>query len=92
MPRWPDNCEWCNQYINGRTYSFEFTQDVLNNLFAEYNRVDPNTKAKIWSLFQRDNEWPKLGDKRGEFCSQRCLSQAAGSNFAGKWQSRGWFW
>ncbi len=86
----PDNCEWCNALIHGKTYSLEFTQERINYVINEYNRCNANGKAKIWDLMNRYNEWPKAGDRRGEFCSQRCLSQAVGSNFIGKWQARSW--
>ena len=92
MPRWPDNCEWCNQYINGRTYCITYDQELLNELFDAYNRTGPKGKAYLWATNQRDNEWPKAGDKRGEYCSQRCKSQAVDGNHCGKWHSRGWFW
>ena len=88
----PDNCEWCKGYITGQTMGITFTQEALNELFNLYNRSGPNEKANLWELHRRGNEWPKAGDKRGEFCSSRCWQQAVNSNFFGKWQSRGWFW
>ena len=92
MTMMKDNCEWCQRHYWGAPTCFTFDQDFLNEIIGKYNRSNANGQAKLWALMQRSNEWPKVGDKRGMFCSERCRLEALDKNFLGSWHSRYWFW
>ena len=85
-----DYCEWCNGEYIGQGRGVTYTQEIINSAINQYNRSNANGKAKIWAVMQRYNEWPKAGDRRGEFCSSRCQSQSVASGQFGKWQARSW--
>lgn len=85
-------CEWCNgNFSDGRGVFMPITQEMLNGVFDMYKTSSPKEKQYIWEKFRHGNAWPKVGDKRGFFCSRRCSTQAYDNQFYGSYHSRGWF-
>ena len=96
MTMMKNNCEWCHIHYSGAATCTTLDQEFINWMFSVYNKVDPGKanpkKTFIWQQWNRYNEWPKVGDKRGRFCSETCRLDAHDLEFHGSWHSRGWFW
>lgn len=86
-----EKCEWCNGYGRSLDYGHTYNQEAINLLTQLWNAANHDLKAEVWDEHRRGNEWPKVGDRRGKFCSKKCVSEARADKFYGSWHSRGWF-
>lgn len=90
-----DYCEWCSKRVKILTFK-EYDQELLNYVFDAFNdaeaRGDDSEQNEIWQQHARGAEWPKVGDKRGFWCSSKCSRYAVKNGDYGSWHKRGWFW